>query len=267
MCREINKSSWKPYEIQISTDDLPDRSIGNIQEKKVFTSKANNFTSPKRPLSRKKRMESTAKKNHSSSSQVNNFSREENNIKSDKKSSHIGNNIHMRETFKCGDDSQIERLGFSFLENQKKTEKESLALWKNVSMPLSSPVKSISKSQNKENLIKSSIRRSGRRNQNPFNDSKESQNERINSSKTRLIKFHHESGMLSKETNMSSLTNQRIRNNNSIQNNLKPIWQDSPLTSFNQIQSFRSENKSSSLFNNRLPDKNNKQLKVHSIHK
>ena len=196
--------------------------------------------------------ESTAKKNHSSSSQVNNFSRDDYKDSNEKSRgiSIIGKNIHMRETFKCGEESsdQKEKLGFSFLHNQKQQPKESVALWGNVYPHLASPqkMKQNSKSQNKENKFKSTTSRSGRRNHNPFNDSRESQDNRINSSKTKLIKINpspqDSMNFLSHEKNLSSITNNNKFNQTSQKNfqNLRPIWQNSPLTSFNQVQSFRS---------------------------
>jgi hypothetical protein len=262
--REVQKKAWKPYEIQISDENLPNHQTSNIRKREK--GEKTKFTSPKRHLIKNQRIESTAKKNHSSSSQVHNFSREDHNERSDKKPLEIGRNIHMRETFKCGEDNNLQndRLGFSFLENQKRYEKESLALWKNVSMPLSSPCKAISKAQNKENVLKSSLRQSNRRNRNPFNDSKESNDGRVNSSKTRLIKFNNENGGISKESNVSSLANNQIRKGKNSRQNLKPIWQDSPLTSFNQIQSFKSENKSTSMFNNLLSERNGNKIKTAS---
>jgi hypothetical protein len=197
-------------------------------------------------------MESTAKKNHSSSSQVNNFSREENMDQNDDKIDIFGKNIHMRETFKCKEEleGQDEKLGFSF--HPKNPEKESLALWKNVSMPLSSPQKlgipSHSQNENfRTNSIKSHSKRQG---VNPFNNSRDSQDNRINSSKTKLIKLQASQQdslkLLSPEANISSLNNNKIErtfiNVSNSKHPGKPIWKDSPLNSFNKIQSLPSNN-------------------------
>lgn len=215
-------------------------------------SSKNTYTSPKRQKVKSKRIviESTAKKNHSSSSQVNNFSREENKDISEPPAPRLQSNIHMRETFKCGEDLHPphNRLGFSFLDNKKRVEKESLALWKNVSMPLSSPSKVASRSSHKENRTRMGMVRLNRRTQNPFDESRDSYGQ-INSSKTRMIQLNREgSNLKSRETNISSLANNGHRSANGHSPNLRPIWQNSPLTSFNQIQSFQSGNKESSQF-------------------
>ena len=247
-------TSRKPYEILPSNENLPPRRriLGKNEKRKVSMQNSQRYTSPRRINSKNRNQlaESTAKKNHSSSSQVNNFSREEQRDSSENKNKVVGRNIHMRETFKCGEEQ--ERLGFSFLHRQQ--EKESLALWKNVSMPLASPKHyHISHSRNKENELMSHSKQTGH---NPFNDSRESKENQINSSKTKLIKFQaspNSMNFLSEENNIVSLTHNRVK---SIKKSVgQPIWKDSPLSSFNQIQSFPSGNqKPAVLFDKTKPN-------------
>ena len=198
----------RAYEIPNSEENLPPRKQvpPSKTQRKKGSINPHRYSSPRRIHSKSNNpVESTAKKNHSSSSQVNNFSREENLDKREEMVELFGRNIHMRETFKCGEESDA-RLGFSF--HPRETEKESLALWKNVSMSVSTPGSNMMNAVGSSKLHRSPAK-PGKRN--PFDNSHDSQGPFINSSKTKHIKLqpspNQSMNFLSEDGNISSLSN------------------------------------------------------------